>query len=258
MMGTTQVNMAVLIVSCDNYSDLWLPFITQFRKHWPECEYPVYLTCNQLSPRFDGIKTLAVGEDCSWSENLLRALASVKEDYVLLYIEDLLLYAPVRTEQLARILSWVAIAQPNHVRLTPSESPTRPHNNLVGEVEPGAPYRTSTILSLWKKEVLAKLLIPGENAWQFEIVGSSRSDAYPGFFTSYQTCFPIINGVIKGKWTRSAVKRLLAQGVPLALERRATMTAYETIKHFLLIARSRLFQLLPWRMRRKIRLSLAL
>ena len=34
---------AILIVSCDKYSDLWDPFFKLFFKFWPDCPFNIYL-----------------------------------------------------------------------------------------------------------------------------------------------------------------------------------------------------------------------
>jgi len=44
-------------------------------------------------------------------------------------------------------------------------------------------------MSLWKKDMLCALLRAGETAWDFEIHGSHRSDAYDGFFRHTMSFF---------------------------------------------------------------------
>lgn len=255
-MSNPQLNLAVVIISCDNYSDLWPPFVAQFRKFWPACPYPVYLTSNKKVASFENVTSLTVGEDLSWSGNLKLALQAIPEEYVLMFIEDLILLAPVKEAELSSVLAWAAESRPNHVRLNHTEPPTHRFNKFVGLVSPGAPYRTSTVLSLWNKATLDKLLVNGESAWEFEIVGSRRSDEFSDFYSVYQNCFPVLNGVIKGKWTRQAAEMLTEQGVCIDLEARAVMTWPEAIRHYLIVYRSRLFKIIPWKLRRRIRIAL--
>ena len=247
------MSLAVVIISCDNYSDLWTPFIYQFKRYWADCPYPIYLTSNHKVVAYPGIWNLPVGDDLSWSGNLLKALEAVDEEFVLMFIEDLFLVAPVQRERLEAVMAWAAEARPNHVRLNRTEPATRPHNALVGEIEPGAPYRTSTVLSLWNKQALLSLLKAGENAWQFEFQGSVRSDALGQFYTVHQDCFPVTNGVIKGKWTRQAVLKLQAQGVTLDLDHRPVMTLGESLRFGLIRIRAAVFKCVPWKLRRSLR-----
>ena len=126
-------------------------------------------------------------------------------------------------------------------------------NSVLGRIREGSHYRTSTVLTLWRKEVLLALLKPGESAWQFELVGSARSDAYPRFYSTYADCFPVINCVIKGKWRPRAVRALAAQGLAVDLAARAAMTPREDLALKAKELRSRVFKLVPMRYRRRIR-----
>ena len=37
------VSCAVVVCSCDKYSDLWDPYFELFKKFWADCPYPVFL-----------------------------------------------------------------------------------------------------------------------------------------------------------------------------------------------------------------------
>ncbi|HTX73202.1 MAG TPA: hypothetical protein VMC79_10295 [Rectinemataceae bacterium] len=249
----TPVTVAVLVVSCDRYADLWPPFFAQIGRHWPGRSWPLYLLSNQLEPELPATRVLAVGEDRSWSDNLKAALTRLTEEYILLFLEDLVLRAPVDQALLERVMAWVEEVRPDCVRLNASERPDEATNDLVGRVKEGALYRSSAVLSLWKREVLNSLLKDGESAWQFEILGSARTDAYPEFYVTRRGIFPVINCVIKGKWRRRAVRQLGRQGLRPDLGARAVMTRAEELRFMLRECRSWLFKLVPMRYRRRIR-----
>jgi len=80
---------AVLVVSCDNYSDLWEPFFELFWRFWPDCPFNVYLLSNKINADIPRVKNLLVGDDISWSDNLRKGISQLKEKYILLFIEDL-------------------------------------------------------------------------------------------------------------------------------------------------------------------------
>jgi len=227
--------------------------MAQFARYWGDCPFRRYLATNEIAAEFDGFETLRLGEDLSWSDNLSRALASIEEDYVLLFLEDLILKAPVDRSLLSTAMEWARANLPDHLRLNASERPDEQVNSWLGRIREGSHYRTSTVLTLWKKEILSALLKPGESAWQFELVGSGRSDAYPRFYSTYADCFPVINCVIKGKWRRSAVQALAAQGVAVDLAARARMTRREDLAFKARELRSRVFKLVPMRYRRRVR-----
>ena len=246
-------SVAVLVVSCDRYADLWKPFFHLLDRFWPERPGPVYLVTNEARPEFGEVHIVPVGPDTSWSDGLKKALRRIDEEFVLLWLEDLFLRGPIDEARVEAVLTWARKTRPNHVRLNPTEKPYAPYDSVVGLVPPGAPYRTSTVLTLWKRTVLDAILKEGENAWQFELQGSERSDAFDAFYSTPVKCFPVLNGVIRGKWRRDAVRCLKSLGAPLDLSERPVMSGAEMIRFGALVARNRIFKLVPWRYRRGIR-----
>jgi len=245
--------LAVLVVSCDNYADLWRPFFALFRHFWPDCPHRIYHVSNFCLIKEEGVTPLAVGEDHSWSDNVIKALGSVDEEYVLMMIDDLFLTGEICREELQDLFAWIANERPNYVRLNPVPGPDLPHNRQVGVVSPGTLYRTGTVLTVWKKSVLLDLLKPGENAWEFELYGTMRSDRYGGFYSTHRLLLPFVNGVIKGKWQRPAVKRLQALDIQLDLKKRKVMTLWETMMLHSQLLRSKGLRCLPPRCRRQVK-----
>lgn len=246
-------NIAVVVVSCDNYSDLWHPFFTLFRRYWPNCPYQVYLVSNFIEIDEEGVVALPVGEDISWSDNLIKALNLIDEEYVFMIIDDLLFVNHVKSEQIHELFEWIREEEPNYVRLNPFPKPDKPYNDFAGIVSPGTLYRTSTVMSVWKKTTLLDLLKPGENAWEFEVYGTLRSDKYDKFYSTWQALIPFINSVIKGKWRRSAIKCLGSLSVPIQLSSRKVMTRWESFLFFNALLRNRVLNLFPSRSMRSIK-----
>lgn len=244
---------AVLVVSCDNYADVWQPFFGLFRQFWGNCPYPIYLLANSLQPHYPSVNIINVGQDRSWSDNLIQALHQLEEEYVFLFLEDLLLSGMVNTENVDRLFRWAIENDVNYVRLNPSTKPDKRYNELVGVVSKGTIYRASVVACLWKKSVLLDLLKPGENAWEFEEYGSIRSDVYDGFYSTYRDYFPIINSIIKRVWETSAVKRIQRLGVELDFSKRRVMTPAESMVWKFKLLRSKVFNLIPARYRRMVK-----
>lgn len=65
---------AILIVSCDKYSDLWNPFFKSFFRFWPDCPFDIYLLSNYKSIDMPQVNSLLIDEDISWSDNLYKCL----------------------------------------------------------------------------------------------------------------------------------------------------------------------------------------
>jgi hypothetical protein len=240
-------------MSCDRYSDLWKPFFALWARYWPNCAYPVYFVTNEKRAYFPGVRSIAVGPDASWSTGLRRALLRIPEEYVLLFLDDLLLAEEVPALALDRIIGWATGSRVNCLRLHPDPPPDFRIDRDVGLVNPGGAYRASTVVTLWARSVLIQLLRDGESAWEFEIRGSERADAYGEFYATYRPWIKVTNGVIKGKWRPEVVRWLLREGVAVDLERRAVMSRRERTRCALLDIRHMLFNHLPSRWRRPIK-----
>ena len=244
---------SIIVPSCDKYSDLWKPFFDLFFRFWPDCPFKIYLLTDRLNINIPNVEALPSGNYLSWSDSLINALNHIEEDYVFLFLEDLFLLDFVNTDSILEIFEWILRVDANYVRLNPSPKPDRYYNKLIGIISKGIIYRASTVLSIWKKDVLLDLLQPGESAWDFEIYGSVRSDKYDSFYSVRKRYFYYINGVVKGKWQRGAVKKLNSLGIEVNLEKRKMMSLEETIGYYLKRQRSNLFKIIPLRFRRKVK-----
>jgi hypothetical protein len=258
--GEVNRGLSVLVVSCDRYSDLWGPFFKLFKRFWPDCPFKVYLLSNTLKPDLAGVRNLSTGEDISWSDNLLKALKDVPEEYVLLFIDDLFLYRQVDTKEVLRLFEWILYHGPNCVRmncyadnLPVANLPDKRFSSLVGIVSPGCNYRVSTVLTVWKKEFLTSLLKAGESAWEFEANGSARSVHSDGFYSTWKNYFPVVNSVIRGKWRMEAIRKIESLGIEFDKGRRPFMSKKEAFTLYLKERRSFLLALLPTRYRLKVK-----
>ena len=90
---------AVLVVSCDKYSDLWNPFFYFFKKHWPDCPYDIYLGSNTIDFKKDGIKMLFSGKDIDWSNSTMKIVSQLSSKYLLILLEDMFIVSPIDTSK---------------------------------------------------------------------------------------------------------------------------------------------------------------
>ncbi len=241
----TPPSIAVLVASCDKYGDLWPLFFELFAKFWPDCPHRVHLLTNHFRPALPGVVILPVGDDTSWSGNLRRALHLIHADYILLLVDDLFLCAPVNNGAVASLCAEFAAAGGNCLKLNPTVPGDRRFSATLDLSSPGSPYRASAVLTLWKKDLLHALLLEGETAWDFEIEGSRRSDAHEGFYVARQGQFQIVNGVIKGRWSRRARAQVAEAAGRPATGARPVQPLHTELLYQLALWRSRLLYRLP-------------
>lgn len=220
-MGNPDRDAAILVSSFDGCADLWAPFFTLFFRYWPDCPYDIYLIGQTKVYEDDRIRMLHTKSGTDWSSTLYEALQELAAyDYLLVFLEDYLLQGPVDT---ARVLDYERTARHSEavtLRLFPIPKPDRPFQDRsdLGEILPGAAYRTSLLPAWWRRESMMDLLAMGETPWQFELDGTIRSDAVGGLFLSVQDVPPIdcyLTGVVRGVWVQGAVALCEKEGIQI-------------------------------------------
>lgn len=214
-------DIALLVVSCDAYKDLWRPFFYSFFKYWPDCPYPIFLGANESAYSDPRIRSILVGPDKDYSSNLLAILDRIETSWLILWIEDLLLSAPINTARLSNLIAVAQNHQVGYLKLS-ANTPwafTKDKTQEMGPIPKRVKYRATIGLALWNKNILSRLLRPGESAWEIERNGSSRSNAFIEPFyclsTNVRSNPPIsyVHTVMKGRWIRDALPFLRKEGL---------------------------------------------
>lgn len=249
---------AIIVVSCSKYADIWPIFISQFVENWANCRFKKYLISDMPVSKFSNpcITNLFVKYDMGWSENIKATLGAVTEEYVLYIAEDYLLNSKVDNELVNNIICNAIHDDANYVLMSGCIESDCYKNKFYGTLEPGREYRTSVYFSLFKKEVLLALLKDNESAWEFETEGAVRSKVFDKFFVTYRNCFSIIgphSSVIKGKWSKQAIKELRSLGYNVEDFERPVFTTLETICLFAKMRLSKIIRsFIPFSMRLNI------
>lgn len=246
---------AIVVPSCDKYSDLWGALFQTLRRQWKYCPFQIYLLTNHIDYIDDGVATVKIGDDQSWSANLIRALKLIPQDYVFLFIDDLFLSSSVDEKRVRNLVERCVSQNWDYLRLNPTPGPARAQliDSSVGQILPGDLYRPSTVLSIWRKDVLLDVLDPNESAWEFEVYGGARTDKYEQWYASKNWNLPYHNLVIKGKIDPIALCKIKLSGADIATDR-PVMNYIESLLLILRRLRHSLFyKAIPRNTRRKIR-----
>lgn len=247
-------NVAILICSYDGAEDLWLPLSETYKKFWPDCPYKIYLGTNFKDPGINIFETLKIGNEISWSDNILKCLQKIKEEFVILIFDDVFLYKKINTNTILYYTNLAVAESWDYLRLSPRPKYDKSIGNNIGKINKDRLYRTSTAWSLFKKETLQNLLVIDESAWDFEIEGSYRSNQYEEFYSVDITILPYLNGVVKGKWVKSVYDFLFSHNFSVSDKNIKKMSFFETAIYKFIILRSYIFEfLIPAHLRLKIR-----
>lgn len=216
---------AFLIVSCDKYSDLWDPFFKTFFKYWDDCPYKIYLASNYKKYNHERVNNISFGDDNDYSTNLINILNLFEEEKLILWFEDALLTKKVDSDIIENIINQVLNCNLDHLKLS-MDFPLYygSKKELFGPIQKGVKYRSAIGMAYYKKEVLRKILKPGESAWELD--KSPRPDELNINFYSLNSNLrskkPLnfINSVIKGKWIYNAPAFFEKEGLSNVLKNR--------------------------------------
>ena len=249
---------AVLISSCDAYSDLWRPFFTLLKQHWPDCAYRVYLGTGKDTFNDPCVTVLHSDGGRDWSKCMADYLDAISEEYVIVMLDDFFLRRDVDSRAVEACLRFAQDREATQVRLMPRPGPTDriAGEKKVGSAKPGSPFRVSTQGAIWDRQKLRALLKPGESIWEFELHGNTRANAIPdGFYATWKPVLPYQgffahHVVEKGKWLLHERWLWSRRNVGCDFTRRRTMNWAETLDYQSVMAIYHGLGFLPWRLKR--------
>jgi hypothetical protein len=251
---------AVLISSCDAYSDLWRPFFTLLEQHWDDCPFPIYLGTGEQN--FGGTKVKVLHSDGGrdWSKCMADYLDAMSEDYVIVMLDDFFLRKDVDQQAVEASLRFARDHDATQVRLLPRPGPTDriPGEKTIGSAKPGSPFRVSTQGAIWDRKKLRSLIKPGESIWEFEQHGNTRANAFPsGFYCTWKAVLPYQglfahHVVEKGKWLLHERWLWSRRNIGCDFTRRLTMNWAETLDYQSVMAIYHGLAFLPWGIKRSM------
>ena len=221
-------NIALLISTYDSSEDLWRPLEQTYLKYWNDIDFPIYLSTNHKVIDSQVFNSLTIGDELSWSDNLIKSLNKINQEYVLLTFDDLFLTAKVDNQFIEQLMTRAIQSEFNYLQFYRSISKGRRLDDLIFKKFNKTRYKNSTIWSFWKKDVLLELLQKDENAWEFETNGNIRSYKYKGFYSTRRNVIPFVNGIVKGIWNPLAKNKLKRLGLSIS-NNRPTLGFFDTL-----------------------------
>ena len=80
--------MAILVLSCDNYSDLWDDFFNLRDKFWPDCPFRWYVVTETKDYYREGVEVIKCGKELNWAGRFRKAVHSVDNPLIGVFLED--------------------------------------------------------------------------------------------------------------------------------------------------------------------------
>lgn len=256
-------SLAILVISCDRYQDVWDPFVQLLFKFWPNCPYKIYLGTNEQDYHDKRVSVLKVGKDVSWSDGVRRMIEQIDEGYLLTFVEDFLVAESIESALIANAMSLVEKEGIACFRLQSLTMPKMPRSRRfhdqseVFRILPQDEYCINAGIAIWRRETLLQLLKPGYSAWDFEVENSlqCRADGrLPGVFVTVNRPLLVIRqAVIQGKWLPSTMRFCRRHGVVLEMSRRKVMSKTEILWQY---SKHLGRRILPRKLRRALKMVL--
>ncbi len=216
---------AVLITSCDAYSDIWDPFFQLMDKYWDDIPYKVYLNTEtiEFNKKYNNFEVSSLTlydkkrkDKTTWSRRMLDVLERVEEDYVFILVEDFFLRERVQTELIEEILDRMD-KDPLMSQVQFFGTRTNCDNcvqntmldDMVLEQIGDDKAKVVFVPVIWRKSTLVKWLRPHESIWAFEACGAKRARRWKYKEQVYRVYSPAIFNylwekgcycVVNGKW----------------------------------------------------------
>lgn len=234
---TIENDCTILVNSCDNYEDVWLPFFSAFEEMWPDCNCKIILNTEHKSLCVEGLQIVTLNLTPSegkkpWGWRLRKALSLVDTPFVVALFDDFILEAPVNKEKLTRCIqemkndTEISVFYFNNIPGMNTPTPKHEGFELIGQRND---YRLNSVPAVWRTQQLLKFTGELDSPWAWEFFGSARtysSDdqfycAQPDKEDTFIYNYKLGGAIRRGKWVASVITPALKKyNLPLDLKHR--------------------------------------
>lgn len=224
----------ILVGSCDSYSDIWDPFFYLLTKFWPDMPYEVVLSTETKDYHSDllDIKNIHPKDpNCSWTERIKYTVNQIDSDYILFFLDDFFLSDYVDTKKVAKTIEYLK-ANLNIATFTffpiLNDGLSCDYPGFVKRPQ-NAKYKVAAIIGIWNKKKLLKYLNKKENAWQWEVNATKRSNAFYNndeFYVTEVGSKPIFPydftkyGLFSGRWMKDTCELFKKENISFDFNKR--------------------------------------
>lgn len=166
-------NAAIVFTIYDGYEDLWDDAIRLIKKYW--INHPqIYVFTNVITKNWDNVICVPVGADAEWSKKVQKAIEVVKEEYIILLLEDFYVGSSINDMAIGGLINYMYENQVLYCKLCDNNTiihkPKRKYMSSKYEViYADEEYGISLQPSVWNKRFLEKMVgSENYNAWVFE------------------------------------------------------------------------------------------
>jgi hypothetical protein len=218
---------AILVNTCDAYSDAWDMFLFILKKTW-NSEFPrIYFNTENGKVVDNDIRITMLNtggeKNIQWGDRLLSCLNKIGEEYVLMLLEDFYFEKPIRVDMIEKTIHYM-----NHnkniaaFQFVPAgdcyKDNFKPYKTYYGGYA-RRKYDHNCLIAgptMWRKSDLIKFTTKKDSPWEWEYFGSFRTwiygkEIYCWFDKSDPIfAYDIVHGgaIHRGAWVGYKIKEL--------------------------------------------------
>lgn len=233
--------LAIVIVSCDKYSDLWDDVFNLLDIHWTDRPFKTYLATDSKPYDRNGVETIHFGNIRQWMVCTRTAVERIEAEYILFLMEDYFVIKDIDTNIIEEDIRFMDENQADFINLHQkpfflNQDESKFVNETIRTIPSHTRYGLDTAGAIWRRDFfLDQLSREDGDAWRFEaiLVGDSISEkGLPGrlFFDTRKPLNLCPGEVVRlGKFTLDTVKIIEGTGYKIK-STRARMTKFEYYK----------------------------
>lgn len=186
----TEMNntLSILVLSCDNYSDLWDDFFNLRDKFWPDCEYKWYVVTETKDYQRNNVDVIKCGKELNWAGRFRKAVQSLDSPLVGVFLEDYFINAPIDNDRIKGLVKLMTDKEVDFLDLGNvfKHKINQPSKQYYSEhliiIDKHLRYGLDTAAAIWKRDYLLDRLGEGDySAWQFEADRCAEAASEKGY-----------------------------------------------------------------------------
>ncbi len=235
---------SMLVLSCDNYSDLWDDFFNLREKFWPDCPYKWYVVTESKDYPREGVEVIKCGKELNWAARFRKAVQTVDTPYISIFLEDYFINAPIDNNRIENLITFVNehhvdyLDLGNVFRHKINASNKKYYADHLVIIDKHLRYGLDTAAAIWKKEYILEKLGDGDySAWKFEsdrCEEAASVDGYNGLILADdRISFNVsrIPVVVQGMFYPPIINDFKKRGYEINTSKRHVMSLSQRLKY---------------------------
>ncbi len=168
------MNIALIIDTNSNYSDVWAPCFTRLEKHANDIKKYAFADTAENIP--DNIIPVIYDNSESYRNQLLSCLKQVEEKYIIYTSEDYILYDDVRLDEINKVIETLENSKFSFCKFIKGPEKTSHYKDNLYVIDPKDSNFFAQQASVWKTRAFQKVFetAPSQNTrMQHEPGGSA-------------------------------------------------------------------------------------